>query len=271
MEGLVKDLCDLVSDGLHEMTWRCNLPVNPNVGLWSFLEGFREFGVQVKFDGEHATFSLDRTLRERQVVLQARMHKDEIIRGWGWHPSGSPHAFYDSICEVYDRMGQVLKGNREEENIWDSIRQGESKDVRRKFEEQLKDFFPKYQEHMLVPVLGEIPKLDEPKLFNRVLKDFPIDLYQQAIIRSSEVECTPCAETMLEMDWGEFDDKYHPSVAVMEEYFWGHYLFALMKEKGYQIEYDDDEPLRELVARGWDALKKGTFVFPCKGNPCCRK
>lgn len=71
MEGLVKDLYDIVSDSLHEMTWRCNFPVNPNVGLWSFLEAFREFGVQVEFDGTNASFSLGRALKERYVTLQA--------------------------------------------------------------------------------------------------------------------------------------------------------------------------------------------------------
>ena len=270
MEGLVKDLYDLVSDSLSEMIWRCNFPVNPNVGLWSFLEAFREFGAQVAFDGTNASFSLDRTLKERQVVLQSSMHKDEIICGWGWQPSGSPHAFYDSICEVYFRMGKLLKGSRAEENFWDNIKHSESKEVRVKFEEQLEVFFPKYQENMLVPVSGLVPKLDEPKLFNRVLKDFPMDVYQQAVIKSHEgVLCTPCAETLLEIDdWSEFDDKYHPSVAVMEDYFWGHYLFALMKEKGYKTEYDDDEPLRGLVENGYNVLKKGNFVFPCKGNPC---
>ncbi len=269
MDGLVKELYDIVSDSLYEMTWRCNFPVHPNVGLWSFLEAFREFGVQIEFDGKNASFSLDRTLRERQVILQSSMHKDEIVRGWGWSPLGSPRAFYDSICIVYDRMGEALKGNRDEENIWSDIRNGESKDVRAKFEEQVYEFFPKYQEHMLVPVSGAIPKLDEPKLFNRVLRDFPMDVYQQAIIRSREVECTPCAETLLEIDdWSEFDDNYHPSVAVMEEYFLGHYLFALMKEKGYKTGYDDDEPLSVLVARGYYALRQGNLVFPCKDNRC---
>ena len=126
---------------------------------------------------------------------------------------------------------------------------------------------------MLVPVSGAIPKLDEPKLFNRVLKDFPMDFYQQACILREfgqagtimcGAHCTPCAETLLELDdWSGFDDKYHPSIAVMEDYFWGHYLFELMKEKGYQTEYDDN-PLRALIARGWDALKRGPLVFPCK-------
>jgi len=276
MDGLVKDLFELVSDSLYEMTWRCNFPVHPNVGLWSFLEAFREFGVQVEFDGKNASFSLDRTLRERQVVLQARMHKDEIIRGWGRHPLGSPHAFYDSICEVYFRMGKLLKGSRVEENFWDNIKHNESKEVRVKFEEQLDVFFPKYQENMLVPVSGIVPKLDEPKLFNCVLKDFPMDVYQQACIlrqfgpvkKTILGHLTPCAEAMLEMDWSEFDvNEYYPSAAVMEDYFWGHYLFALMKEKGYQTEYDDN-PLRALVARGYYALRQGNLVFPCKDNRC---
>src|SRR3972149_12327391 len=117
MNELIEGLRDLVSDSLYEMTWHCDFPINQNVGLWCFLEAFRTFGAHADFDKTEAVFLLNRTMNNKPYVLQAVMNKEEIIRGWGNHPAGSPRTLYDSICEVYDRMGKDLS-RIEDKNAW---------------------------------------------------------------------------------------------------------------------------------------------------------
>gem|GEM_PF-3926657 len=38
MQPLVKQLYELVSESLYEMTWRCNFPIQPNEDYGAFLK-----------------------------------------------------------------------------------------------------------------------------------------------------------------------------------------------------------------------------------------
>ena len=218
MDTHSRELYDIVSESLYEMTWHCNLPINPNVALWSFLEGFRLSGADVGFSNGVATITASRMVAGTLYSVEAVITADEIAKGWGWNPPSSPHALYDSICEVYDRMGAGFKITEESE-AWFHIRSKESSEVKDKMEEQLKAFFPHYQEHMLMPRSGVVPVLGEPLLFDRVLKDFPLGVYEQSKQESWKdpdgpylYGIGPCAETLLEIDWSEFRlSGYYPS------------------------------------------------------------
>ncbi len=168
-------------------------------------------------------------------------------------------------------MGNNLKPSSHKATQWNAIREFESREVRKKLEEQLRVFFQKYQEHMLMPVSGELPSLDEPCLFQRVLKTFPMAVYQQAaVIRQFGMApgvqrgCGPCAEGLLGMEWHDLDpEDYYPSQSSMEDYFWGHYLHVLAEEKGYKVRGSGNS-LHQLVASGWHALERGSVVFPTR-------
>ncbi len=253
--NLEKDLYNLIGPSLHELAWRNNLSIHHNIGLWSFFEAFRwnKFYVEVK--DKNATFNLIKDIEGKTYSLQTTLSLDEILNGWQRGPIASPHAFYDSICLVYDRMGEGFI-RREEKNIWSNFRHYDSRETRKKMEENWLPYFKKHHEHMMMPVSGKLPELEPPKIIERVLSEYPIAVLQKAVLyRPSH---GPTEDTLMEMDWEEFDEDYHPSEGTMVAYFWGHYLYELAKEKGYPINISDKEnPLRLCVVYGDRAIKDG--------------
>lgn len=256
MQPLEQELYDVVSHELHELAWHNNYALHPNVGLWCFLEGFRDHGVFVETQKDRAAFTATYDVGRRLYSLGAQLSLSEILDGWNRSPRGSPHALYDAICMVYDRFGENFQ-SREEKNEWATLRNTESKLVRRKMEKHLEGFFERHHEHVLLPVSRAVPELGAPRIFSQVLADYPLDLLKSAVIADgrSGFRVTPCAETLLEIDW-DFDDEYHPSAAVLLDFFWGHYLDALAREKGYQLLHSGNR-LRQLVGAGRNALESG--------------
>lgn len=272
MEQIERELYDMVSEGVYELTWRCNFPINPNIGLWAFLEAFKSYGAKTTEKEDKIVFDLEKIIKGKRISLQSSISKNEIVQGWGWNPIGSPRALYESICENYDRLGKVISG-QELERAWQEERMGEARRIRAKMEDFLEPFFPKYQEHLLVPVSELVPKLNEPRLFKKVLDEFPTDILQMAKIMCHENErsCGPCPATILDQDWSEYDiNEYHPSESAMIDYFWGHYLYSLAQEKGYQINGQkvSKTSLPTLVENGWHSFDNGSLTFqtPHKTN-----
>ncbi len=268
MKSLEEELHDFVGRELHELAWRLSYPIYPGIALWCFLEGFHSHGAHVELVQRDASISFTRLISERLYHLQTRLTFDEILDGWKWNPRGSPISLYDSICLVYDRIGENIPCNLSQD--WSNIREKESREVRKNMEKHLIDFFLKYHEHILMPVNGNPLKLEKPRIIHEVLADYPIDMLRNAIALNVSPPATgmlgmisPCAETLLEIDW-DFDlSEYHPSEAVMIDFFWGKYLDRLVKEKGYELQHKGSQ-LRQLVSNGAHALKRGDLLWEIK-------
>jgi hypothetical protein len=264
MEPVFNELYEVVSDSLYEMTWHCGYPIHPNIGLWAVLEAFKTREWAVDFDGKQARIATKRFILGREHSLETTVDVPTLLKGWSHEPQGAPRAMYLGILTVYDRLGEHLKG--EERNAWQDFRQINSRHVRDELEAKLKPFFPRYQEHMLVPVSGELPKLEPPSLFEKQLATFSEPLYRAAriVTITDSTHFAPCPETMLEQDETQYDpNAYHPHESTMIELFWGQYLNELVKIKGYKVEYPSN-PLRQLVASGFKALQPGYFFWDKK-------
>ena len=273
MQPLEQDLYDLVSSELLEVAWRCNYPINHNVGTFALIEAFRKQGVDVKIDGQSIAFTILKEMSGTLFSFQSRLSIDELLNGWGGNPRGAPRTLYDSICMVYDRAGEGLREkDRNLYSEWMTFRGKSRVEVRKRFDKELKPYFARHQEHLLLPVHGDTPKLRKPRIFSEVLSKFPMDLFERAIAISVSpigIMVGPCPETLLDedCDWGEFDmTGYHPSESTMVAYFLGHYLDALAEEKGYTTWHPGDR-LRNLVANGCNGLKHGSFFWPTKYGP----
>lgn len=277
-DNLKGELSDFVGRELHELAWRRYYPIHPFVGLGCFFDAFKDCcGAKVVVDDRRkvANFQLVTYLCGDVRMFQTSRTYDEILTGWKngakANPKGCPSSFYDSICQVYDNIeDEFLRtpenhwGMNDERGEWHHIRNVDSKKVRRKMEDLLVPYFCRYHEHMLVPVSGKIPELRKPEVFLQIMKDFPIDVLDNAIMNkdccNGAYSLTPCEDTLLDVDWNEFEiGSYYPSESVMMGYFWGKYLETLQKEKGYPFYYDED-PLRQLVVRGCDAFKLGSQI-----------
>ena len=259
MQPLEQELYDIVSNELHEIAWHKNYPLHPNVAVWCFLEGFRDRGAVVEMGKDAVRLTIPLVFGDTVHSFQTERNIESVLRGWKRFPRGSPKALYDSIYDVHD---EFLKGqpydNRESYNF----RRGNSTETRRSMERHLLTFFERYHEHVLMPISGEILVLREPQIFQHVLDAYPLDLLRSAQVMdsfASEVRCTPCPETLLEIDW-EFDEEYHPSSAVMVDFFFGHYLEKLAREKGY-ITKDCGDLLRRFVGGGRSALPEGHVLW----------
>ncbi len=262
MDFLEQMLYDDVSSELYEMAWKTKYPINPAIGLWGFFEAFRKQGIAVTLNDNEKTadFNLLTTI-DKFKMMHAKLSYDKILGGWNRYPKSSLGSLYDSICQVYDNMGDSLQ-NLKEKNKWSYFRDSQSRDVRAKMEDVIEPYFSKYQEHMLLPVSGKIPGLTNPVLFEKVIDEFPMSLMRNARLfdfHNDRGSCGPNPEYIPEIDPEEFSTDYrgyHPSENSMRDYFWGSYLLALSKEKGYPVEDRGDE-LKSLIMSGASALKNG--------------
>lgn len=270
MEELETELKGFVGRELHELSWRNNYPINPALGLWAFFEAFRGRGIEVVTDSVKrvARFNVLADVRRGEELLSTDLTFDEIRKGWNHCPPGCMRSFYDSMYLIFDRIGEQLKDPNKPcaftkpQNVWDEVRNAVPRQLRQRMEEIILPYFHEYHEHMLIPVGGKVPELVKPVLFYKVLKHFPLDVMRNAEIRDREhqgVRCGPCPETLVDMDELDFDEDYHPSSHTMDSYFWGIYLNALAKEKGYPL-MSKDYGLREVVASHERVLKNGSQI-----------
>ena len=267
MDKLEEELYYDVGFWLHEFAWHKSYQINPSVALHSFFEAFKEHNFNVKLDDECslASFSLDYNGK----ILTTSLSYEKILTGWKHQTFSSPNALYDSICIVYDNMKPTEKNfnnkNIEKKNQWSYYRNSETKKVRQKMEDLWMPYFNDYQENMFVSVDGEIPKLNSPKIFEKVLKKFPISIYKNAsrnYLFSEGANCGPTEETLLELDFTEDlnPEDYYPSKFTMKEFFLGNYLNELSDEKNYSLKYKTDDKLKSLMICKDDILELGYLI-----------
>jgi hypothetical protein len=216
-----------------------------------------------------ARITLLKRLNGRYHCLDTSISFDEILEGWKHQPRGSPKELYNAMYTVYDRIGEGL--DKWDHAAWENLRHLEPRNIRERMEVLLLGYFEKYHEHVLVPASGE--KIDfkkEPRIIVDVLDGFPLHLYQHSEIRVCDTQgghLTPCAPTLFDLDLDDaetFDEDYYPSESCVTEFFWGHYLYKLSREKGYALESETKDYLRSLVANGEQALKQGREIWKVK-------
>ena len=281
MDEFEIDLSKFIGKELHEFAWHKSYPVNPYVSLWSFFQAFMDSGFKITLDDKKREVSFTEAYICRNFVLplSTSMSYDGVLTGWKQKPKSSLGSLYESIYQVYDSMETEMMGHLEvefkhnsslkkiifeERNSWNVLRNSEPKIVRQKMEDFLLPYFVNYHEHMLLPITGKISDLEKPIIFPKLIKNFPMDIYRKASFRNSSLgfRYGPSEETLLEINFGDFDESYFPSDSSMTQFFFGKYLYELSKSKNYPFSSSTDEKskLRDLVVRGYDAFQPGYLV-----------
>lgn len=258
VQTLERDLCDMVGERLHEMAWNGCYPINHSVALWAFFEAFQ------KGDSLVESSSLERLA---QIVLTVRFHKevfsletsidfDEILAGDASEPEGSP-ACLDAVAKrIYDQLFESLPSGLQRPEFRREV-EGE-RGIQNRLKDELSVYFARFHENLLLPVNGGIPTLREPKLFYEVLSGFPMGVYSDSLLLSSDdPPDSPTPRELLDKDiWDEFDsDYFFPSARCMERYFWGLYLSKLQVAKGYSLRRGVNDPLAAFLEEGERALR----------------
>ncbi len=269
MDTLEQELHDFVGRELHELAWKNNYPLHEDVALDAFFESFRRSGAFVQTANGEARITLLKKLNGHYNCLETNISFDDILDGWKHQPRGSPKELYNAMYSVYDRIGEEL--DKKDKDEWEKLRHIEPRGIREKMETGLLEYFAKHHEHVLVPASREKTIFSKaPKIIGDVLADFPLNLYQYSEIRvcdKQEAHLTPCAPTLFDIDlddFDEFDENYYPSESCVTEFFWGHYLFRLAKEKGYPLVDPTKNSLKTLVANMENALKQGREIWKVK-------
>ncbi|MFC1696921.1 hypothetical protein ACFL1H_01185 [Nanoarchaeota archaeon] len=293
-----KELFDFIGHNLHELAWRNDLPLNPSIAIWSFLEAFADNGFKFSIKDNYVTFEYKYLFTgydeyndkfEGHICefddFITKISIDKILTGWDRFPKGNPKSLYDSIHIIFDDIKEyIIKRNGIEDTLaywnnkdisakdkiklaeWSNVRNNYPRKIRQTMEDHLVQYFNKYHEHMFIPLSHTIPKLEEPKLFHKALERFPMKLYLDAK-NNNLAPGGPCSEYILEIDPEEYDETYHPSESGMLDYFWGIYLDELVKEKGYPLYYpadNNDEQLKRLIANGWNGIRNGQSIWKDK-------
>jgi hypothetical protein len=274
MEGLELNLYNLIGNELNELAWNKNYPINSSIGLHCFFEAFKGQGFKVSIDDEckQSTFVLKNMVGGKPNFLEASLSHNQILIGWKRAPKSCLHSLYDSICNVYDSMGEQLKispRDYELSNKWYLYRNSNTKEVRKKMEEEMIPFFRDYQENMFISMVERTSNLEKPILFFELIKEFPMTILEKAVINNlfeDTLICGPCPETLLELDLDKDlnPDNYFPSESTMVSFFVGHYLDRLSRLKKYPLNrgygYDEKDRLKCLVDMGRNILEDGAHL-----------
>lgn len=263
-------LHEIVSDELHELAWYSGYPINHIVALECFFHGVKNH-IPFVTEKRSATFLLTKEIDGKMYELSSEMSFNEILEGWNYsskYPKGSVKNLYDSICEIFDRMGENVFdrdcwADRERRNEFLAFRNSESKIVRKNMEKFLLENFNTYQENLFIPVFGSVPELGEPRLFSKIYESFPVHILDKSFVNESTMG--PCEDTLLEIlqEGNEdcLDEDYFPSDSSIIHVFLGNYLYRFSQIKGYKTWHGN--PLRECVASGARAFMYGSlFQWP---------
>jgi hypothetical protein len=274
MDKLEEGLYNFVGKELIELAWHNSYPINSAVGLWGFFQAFMDhnFNVNLNDNKREVQLVLKNPIDNFPKFLETSLSYNQILEGWKHQPKSSPHSFYDSICLVYDNL-EPLKNNFSRENIerknqWSDYRNSETRKVRQKMEDVWLPFFIEHHEHMLLPVNGNLPELEKPKIFYEILKKFPLHIYKTASENAlfppacEGIMCGPCAEHLLDLDLvNDLDpEEYYPSKSAMTEFFFGNYLEILSEEKGYPLKYKSENKLKSLIINGIKSFEWGSSL-----------
>lgn len=253
-----RDISNWIGNEVYELSWRKNLPINPGVGIVSFIMGLVDYGAYVKADKEKVAISHFYDVNETMYSFREELTYDEVLSGWKRYPRGSLNTLYDSLFMLYDRMGANFK-DLESSNSWSEIRDSKPKLIRKHMETHLKDYFLKYHENMLIPIWDKTPKMTKPRLFDKIWEDFPTDLLYKACTPDRHPKGSPNPEYIMDIDNSEYDEHYYPSESSMLSYLWGIYINELRKDKGYPLAHDDD--LKTIITYGGDAIESGSLIW----------
>ena len=91
MSDLETDLKDLVTDELIEVAWYASYPINPSIGLWSFIQAFRNGSFVVDVDNGNRNF-----YTEENGLCRLCLYVDLGLDSW------------DSCLEDSDSRGRVV-------------------------------------------------------------------------------------------------------------------------------------------------------------------
>ena len=262
MKFIKEDLYNLVSDSLYDACWLAHLPINPVVGVRGFIDAVRKFGIKTEVDKEKVEFYLPVISLDNKLI-QTQMTFHQILEGWKNSPKGSLHSLVDSICQIHDNVATKVEAQTgkfsEAYRGFSDQRSSFYLTIRDLMEKEIKPYFSKFQEKVLVPSSGKIGPLSEPWIFHLAIKKIDLALFKEArkkrFFKSNYGG--PDVESLIEGGI-IFNDGYFPSVSTLEDLFWGHYLdfFTKLYDLPLQSNFSDSkERLKYLSTGGFRGLK----------------
>ena len=242
MDSARVELKEVVSCDLFKLADSKSYPINPGVGLWCFFEAFRLEGI-FSVLGKERDCEMITTRRngQRLYFLHESFGYDQIVNGWGCGVFSSIDAYSDSITRFYEHMDCNIHEEKQKK-VWRLSRGWHEKRVKKRFQENLLDYFFKFQENVLVSVSGNVSNLHYPKIFDEILEDFDREEYLS--LRAN----------------ARFDRDSKLDYMQMQDVFWGKYLARLSEEKEYPLEHGGLDWKDQLVSKGSDALKAGKKI-----------
>ena len=270
MDGFEREIYDSVTSRLLQLAWSRNFALHPGVLLMSFFEGMRDQGFDVTVDDvRRAAYFRTVYGDDRPYILEATVPYAALLDGSDNRAPCSLRKMNMNSYRVLDMMGKEVVNRRGIKydfwRRWDQFRCEKGRDATRSMEAKILPYLDKHQEHMLLPLSGQIPELGRPELFDKVLADFPMPLYRFASthqLQEDRVFGSPVMGTLFEEGFNNrYDEDYHPSVSVLMKYFFGHYLAELASQKGYTINGKDPRPLiARLAVSSGNAFDDGKFL-----------
>ena len=270
MQNLIDYLFNFTARELNESAWVANLPLNHSVALYSFFEGFRDYGelgMTLNDKDRIAEFSLLVIKNRMTQTFTTKLSYNNLLDGWKNSFRASPQSLYDSIYQVYDQIGEEIRKSDEpffcsDELGWfKRFRERGPHRIRRFMESHFLEYFFRYHEGILLPFKEE-KHLDfhEPKIFPEIIKEFPLTMLHKVVadykVSRYNWSVGPCAEYIPEISEHEFDvDEYYPSESALMDVFLGMYLQKLVLHKKYPTTSDDNS-LKYFISQGVSALKR---------------
>lgn len=285
-----EDLNDFISHNLHELTWKHDYPINPNVLTWCFLEGM--IGAGFKIDTKKDFFRIFDIFESSEEIyeLNTKISQKDILLGWGT-PSdeiikASPRNAYFAMYHVIDLMQETIKEKFCERKIPKELsddlfiyRPNKAHEVLKIFEENLLEYFEKNHEGILTPLGLEFTEITKPKIlenliskdiinFDRINQAIAYTRFEGCVLSNIEDTISFLGHNKVIEDGGyvEINSSLGNGYKGITEngvynYVWGVYLLELAKMKNYSIRKYDLEDTEYGILEfscdvGWNILNR---------------
>lgn len=242
--GDENELYQLVNANLLELARYQNFPLNERFALSSFLFAFADRGYSVDFYSSNNSFEIswDDSHGPYHNPFKTTIGSERILKGKNNFPKSSLSALAESARIVYEGFASRFFGGARinEDSYYDFVRD-ESDAYYNYVLPRIEEKLYNYQEFVFAPIGKKPAEPKPPQIFYKVLENFDLDLYSEAINGYPGEYCE--SEDIMPSDLYRYgvegfrSEGILPSQFSLEDYFVGMYLYGLSRQKGYEPEY----------------------------------
>lgn len=252
-----------LSDNLKQLINSHQYPLSKEVCLHALREGLRSFGADVEISDPSQTMSITMGFVDGMSLesysFSTVLGFDEIMGGGDKVPGSIAalnHTSYRLFDEARYGMPRNYNGAR-----WNLLMHRLNQRNITKMEEIINEEVERRRDAILLNRFLQESQTYTSNLVWDIIGSYDLEVYERALHLHSGDNSKPCRSPLphqlLRKDWSTFTEEEWPSPTCIERFFWGTYLHAITKIKGYDYETKESMLREYLIKHGGQELVMG--------------